>query len=528
MVVAAAVALSVFFATGGPGDGGDGGGHGGAAASGRQHGGSSADPPGSAGASRTGPAPASVPSVRDWQARRGPVWKPSKDTRVVADSGSSIAPEGRLLARQLGVPFSDGPARTGDVALRLDPSVRGKTGTGGYVLTSRQGQVKITGAADTGVFHGTRTLLQSVRARGGVAAGIAHDRPDRPQRGLLLDVARKHYSAGWIEDRIREMGDLKLNQLQLHLTDDQGFNIESDSHPEVVSPQHLTKAQVRHIVKLAASRHITVIPEIDSPGHLASVLRKHPQYQLKDASGDPAQGAIDISRPGAAKLVDELLREYAHLFPGRYMHLGGDEYPALLKKDPEASYPSLSAVARKRYGKGATVRDLATAWMNGRVKTVRKAGKLPEMWNDGMFRDGKVRPEGKRQVAYWTGKEPGKRDPAEYLREGRRVTNLNDEYLYYVLGQPNDFRYPTGRRIYEDWTPAVVRGTKPVPKSLSGPEHIPGGRFAVWGDIADAQTPQQVADGIRLPLAATAQKLWAPGKPEKSWADFRKLAQKVS
>jgi hexosaminidase len=133
-----------------------------------------------------------------------------------------------------------------------------------------------------------------------------------------------------------------------------------------------------------------------------------------------------------------------------------------------------------------------------------------------------------RQIAYWTGKEAGERDPVEYLKEGWKLINLNDEYLYYVLGQPNDFTYPTGRRIYEQWTPAVLRGTKPVPKSLSGPEHIPGGRFAVWCDRAGAQTPQQVADGIRMPLAATAQKLWNPGKPALSWEDFKKLAMRAS
>lgn len=473
------------------------------------------------GPSRIGPAPASVPTVRHWDAHRGPGWKPSKSTRVVA-SGSRVAGEGKLLAKELKVPFSKGPARTGDVELLVDPGVRGRTGQEGYVLTSQNGRVKITGAGDAGVFHGTRTVLQSVRARGGIADGVVHDRPDRRERGLLLDVARKHYSAAWIEDRIREMGDLKLNQLQLHLTDDQGFRIESRSHPEVVSPQHLTRKQVRDIVKLAASRHITVIPEIDSPGHLGSVIKAHPQLQLREKSGVANTGAVDISKPEAGKIVDDLLREYAKLFPGTYMHLGGDEYLALTQSDPEATYPGLAAAARKHYGKGAKVQDLATRWLNDRVKTVRKAGKTPEVWDDGMFRGGKAHPHGDRQVGYWTGREPGKRDPAEYLREGWKTVNLNDEYLYYVLGQPNNFTYPTGKRIYKDWTPAVVRGTHPVPKSLSGPGHIPGGRFAVWGDRPDAQTPQQVADGIRMPLAATAQKLWVPGKPAMSWAAFKK------
>ena len=138
-----------------------------------------------------------------------------------------------MLARELKVPFSAGPARTADVELAMDGV--SKAGREGYELRSRNGQVKISGTDDAGVFYGTRTLLQSVRARGGVADGVVRDEPDRPQRGLMLDIARKHFSAGWIEDRIREMGDLKLNQLQLHISDDQAFRVESASHPEVVS-----------------------------------------------------------------------------------------------------------------------------------------------------------------------------------------------------------------------------------------------------------------------------------------------------
>ncbi|MFE4643901.1 beta-N-acetylglucosaminidase, partial [Streptomyces sp. NPDC056730] len=116
--------------------------------------------------------------------------------------------------------------------------------------------------------------------------------------------------------------------------------------------------------------------------------------------------------------------------------------------------------------------------------------------------------------------------PVEYLNEGRKVVNFNDEYLYYVLGQPNNFIYPTGKRIYEEWTPLVLRGTTPVPERYS--KQIQGGLFAVWGDFPNAQTQDQVANGIRLPLAATSQKLWNPARPTLSWSAFQSLAAKVS
>ncbi|WP_445271017.1 family 20 glycosylhydrolase, partial [Streptomyces sp. DSM 41634] len=152
--------------------------------------------------------------------------------------------------------------------------------------------------------------------------GVVNDRPDRPQRGLNLDIARKHYSAEWIEDRVREMADLKLNQLGLHFSDDQAFRIESKTHPEVVSDEALTQDEVRRIVGLANSLHIEVVPEIDSPGHLGAVLRAHPDLQLRNTQGRESRGSIDISKPGAAKLIDELLDEYTELFPGKYWHLG--------------------------------------------------------------------------------------------------------------------------------------------------------------------------------------------------------------
>ncbi|CAM5406994.1 family 20 glycosylhydrolase [Streptomyces tanashiensis] len=468
-------------------------------------------------------APRTVPSVRAHEAARGPGWKPAPTGGVVLGANSeALADEGRLLAGELGIPYRGAAAAgAGDVEL----AVGGTGAPESYTLTVRDGRVRIAGPDEAGVFYGTRTLKQSVKATGAIPEGTVTDRPAKPQRGLNLDIARKHFTAAWIEDRIREMGDLKLNQLGLHFSDDQGFRIASDSHPEVVSQQHLTKAEVRRILALAASRHITVVPEIDSPGHLGAVIAAHPDLQLVSASGRTPRGAVDISDPAAARIVDDLLREYTQLFPGAYWHLGADEYVALMSKNPEASYPGLAAAARAKYGPSGRVQDLATGWLNDRAAVVRPTGKTLKAWNDGFFTGGVVSAAEDLQVEYWTGKEIGAREPVSYLSAGRRLVNLNDEYLYYVLGQPNDFTYPTGRRIYEQWTPLVVRGTTPVPARYD--PQILGARFAVWCDLSRAQTQAQVADGIRLPLTALAQKVWDPAKPTLTWDQFRSLAAKV-
>ncbi|MFF5449465.1 glycoside hydrolase family 20 protein [Streptomyces sp. NPDC012888] len=475
-------------------------------------------------------APTTVPAVREHTAARGPGWKPAPGARVVVAAGSpGLADEGRLLAGELGLGFAQGAgAGPGDVELALTAAGTG-TGTAtpeSYTLTVRDGRATVTGPDEAGVFYGTRTLKQAVRTAGSIGEGTVADRPAKPHRGLNLDIARKHFTAGWIEDRLRQMADLKLNRLGLHFSDDQAFRIESTGHPEIVSTPHLTKAELRRITDLAARLHIEVVPEIDSPGHLGAVLRAHPQLQLRDVNGRAVKGAVDISNPAAARLVDELLREYLPLFPGKSWHLGADEYQALVVRDPEASFPQLARAARERYGAGARVQDLATGWLNDRAAVVRPAGRQPSAWNDGFFTGGVTAPARDIHVEYWTGKEIGARPPLPYLQEGRKVINLNDEYLYYVLGEPNEFTYPTGERIYEEWTPLVLRGSTPVPARYQ--PQVLGARFAVWCDLAGSQTQDQVAAGIRLPLAALAQKVWDERPPVPSWSRFTALVDKAA
>ncbi|MGW8330608.1 beta-N-acetylhexosaminidase [Streptomyces sp. NPDC055897] len=471
----------------------------------------------------TGP-PSVVPSVRAFKAASGPGWRPGPGSRVVTDGKSpGLADEGELLARELGLAYGKtAAAGPGDIRLALS----GASGPAeSYGITVRDGRVDVTGPDEAGVFYGTRTVKQAVRTTGALAEGTVTDGPAKPQRGLNLDIARKYFTPGWIEARLREMADLKLNQLVLHFSDDQGFGIEikNPRYAKSVSTARLSQAQLAGIVKLAESLHITVVPEIDSPGHLGAVLKSFPDLRLKDVDGRIVQGAIDISQAGAGPVVDALYKEFLPLFPGGAWHLGGDEYQALTRRNPEASFPGLAAAAHRLYGPGGTVKDLATRWLDDRARALAPSKKRLKAWNDGFYTGGIAKADAAIEAEYWTGKEIGARLPEGYLAEGRKVVNLNDAYLYYVLGQPNDFTYPTGRAIYEEWTPAVLRGSRPVPDAARYQDSILGGRLAVWGDRAGAQTEAQVASGIKMPLAALSEKVWNAGQPTRSWSGFQEL-----
>ena len=114
--------------------------------------------------------------------------------------------------------------------------------------------LRIEARTAAGAFYGTRSVVQLLRRKRSIPAGTARDWPRYPERGLMLDNGRRYFSPRWLRARIRELAYLKLNQLHLHFSDDQGFRIASRSHPEIVSDPHLTKRQVRSLVALRAAR----------------------------------------------------------------------------------------------------------------------------------------------------------------------------------------------------------------------------------------------------------------------------------
>ena len=343
---------------------------------------------------------------------------------------------GTLLNRKVSITGRRGArARTGDVVLgrtTRDPQL----GAEGYNL--RIGRAFTIAAPTTaGAFYGGRSLLQLIKGKAVIPRGRARDWPRYPERGMMVDAGRKAYTPRWLAAHIRELAYLKLNYLHLHLSDNQGFRIQSDRHPEIVSDKHLTKAQVRELLALARRHHITVVPEIDMPGHLMALLAKHPEFQLVNASGMREASVLDVGNPAAVAFARDLVVEYLELFGGPYWHVGADEVLPFFTYQP-GFYPSLERQARQRYGPTATAKDAIHGFVNDIDALVRSRGRTTRMWHDDLNGGSAVRRNAGIVTEWWIDVSPLSDalppTPQEILDRGHRIMNAGWFPTYHVNG----------------------------------------------------------------------------------------------
>jgi hexosaminidase len=487
--------------------------------------------------------PATVPALREWVGANGAV-KLRGGARIVAKH-KALRGEARQLAEDLrrltGRRWRTATrrrrtrVRPGDVVLKLGARDTA-LGAEGYTLGIGR-TVTIAARGPAGVFYGGRTLLQLLRASRRLPRGRARDWPRYPERGLMLDNGRQFFSPAWLERRIRELAGLKLNLLHLHFSDDQGFRLQSDSHPEIVSNPHLTKADVRRLVALGRRHHLTIVPEIDSPGHMKAALTRHPELQLKNAAGQPQPDKLDVTLPASRRFLADLLDEYLPLFPGPWWHTGADEYLGIASTtaDYELVYPQLAAYAKARHGQDANGRDAVTDFTNWVGDRVRRAGKELRVWSDGMEGGRAVRLDPRTAVEWWENRASAA--PAALVARGHRVLNAGWWPLYYVTGGPLVGFRASVDDMYEKWEPWRFEGPY-TPRWFGGPDnHVelaPGDRrqlgatIAVWNDEPGAMSESQIADGIRPRLRVLAQKTWASPQLAASYAAFARRVEAVS
>lgn len=325
-------------------------------------------------------------------------------------------------------------------------------------------------------------------------------------RAVHVDCGRKYLSAAWFVRLIETMGRVGLNELQLHLSDNEGLRFPSSRHPEVVSREHLSRADLSLVRATAQDHGVRLVPALDVPGHLGQVLAAHPGLR----AGEEKEGEhlLDYSRPEGRALVRELIEDLYELVPATAWCLGGDEAFDVCRQEPLAGrFPRLAAFARERVGEDAGVMDGYVAYLGEVAAFLHELG-VPDVraWSDALYQPGTTQHlDPSVTVCYWTAWHPSYPSLERVVAAGHQVINYDDASLYYVLAGPD---HPYGRRP----TPASVRGWEPTrfPRLPDGSSQDPTGRpdwlrgasLSLWCDEPDREDAEAVWAGLRGPLEA--------------------------
>jgi hexosaminidase len=436
-------------------------------------------------------------------------WRPGS-ARVVAQD-SAFGPEAARLRGELaalGIPVGDG------ATVRLRRADTGGEECAGEAFEITVGaDVDVGAGTPAGVFRATRQLVHNLRAHGLVPHGRVTSAPAVAERGFHLDAARKHFGAEWIVALLHDLADVGINTFQWHLSENEGFRLESEAFGDLASAAHVTRAEARRVAEVADELHIDLVPSLDMPGHLKHVLDRRPELRLPPGGGVATDGALDITSEDAVRFSRALIDDVAALFPGSgRWNLGADEFVDFARM---ADHPTLARAATDRLGPGATGFDLLTDFVNRTAAHLAARGLDARVWNDGMLRGSAVRLDPGVALTWWTNWHAQMRPLADALAAGHRVVNFHDALFYYVLGEKAGYRYPTSDRIWAaDWHPGLfpsLPGGVAQELARPYPPELIGASFSVWSDDADAQTPDEVAAGIRAPVRAMAERAWNGG-----------------
>lgn len=330
-------------------------------------------------APRIVPAPVSITSVT------GTAFPITTATSVVADaSNAEVTRVAQMLAALLrpstgfDIPVAGAsPAGTGTIAFRLVSDAA--LGTEGYTLVVTQDSVRISANQPAGLFHGMQSLRQLLpvqieshmkldQTTWSVPAVSIADRPRFAWRGAMLDVARHFFTVDEVRQYIDLLALYKLNVLHLHLSDDQGWRIEIKSRPKLAAMGGATQVgggpggfytqdEYTDLVRYAQERYVTIVPEIDMPGHTNAALVAHPEASCSQRGAPTLYTGTDVGwstfcadKEESYALVDDVVRELAALTPGSYLHLGGDENH-VLARDAYVRFVERAQDIVAKYGK---------------------------------------------------------------------------------------------------------------------------------------------------------------------------------
>jgi hexosaminidase len=406
------------------------------------------------------------------------------------------------LARQTGLPLSNRPTTNRGtlqiVVERRDHKEPQRLGDDeSYTLQSSGDHIQLSADSPLGALRGLETFLQLVQQnRSPNPAGFSisyveiHDQPRFPWRGLSLDVSRHFIPIDEIERTIDGLAAVKLNVLHWHLSDDQGFRVESRKFPRLQEfgsdGSYYTQAEARAVVAYARDRGVRVVPEFDIPGHSTSWLPAYPSlasgsgpYNIVREFGDPA-GAIDPTKESTYRFIDGLIGEMVKLFPDEYFHIGGDEVSA----KAWTTEPHIRDFMKAHHIANAAALQ---AMFNKRVETMlAHRGKRMAGWDE------ILQPDLPKSILIQSWR--GEKSLAAAARQGYPGILSAGYYL--------DLMQPASQHYAVDPLHGEAADLGPEQKKL-----ILGGEAAMWEELATAET----LDSRLWPrLAAIAERFWSP------------------
>jgi hexosaminidase len=380
-----------------------------------------------------------------------------------------------------------------------------------YFLAITPGSAVLTAKTPAGAARGQSTVAQLVGRDGKgwyLPCATIRDAPRFPWRGLLIDVGRHWMPMDVIERNLAGMALVKLNVLHLHLTEDQGFRIESRTHPELQEKgsdgRYFTQAQMRQIIREAAQRGIRVVPEFDIPGHATSWVVSHPE--LASAPGPYAierhwgvfNPVLDPTNEAVYKLLDDFLGEMAELFPDPFVHIGGDENNG---KQWNANPRIQAFIASHHLAGNAGLH----AYFNQRVSAIlARHGKRMVGWdeilNPALPRD--------TVIQSWRG-------ASGVAKAAQMGFDVILSHGYYI-----DLIQPASEHYAID--PVSVSGR--LGEASLPPEErrrVLGGEATMWSEWV---TPETIDSRIWPRTAAIAERLWSPQSVNDTADMYRRLA----
>lgn len=401
------------------------------------------------------------------------------------------------LSRQTGMPLTVRPADASHATLSIHAQSPGRKvqelgEDESYTLEVNASHATLTAPTALGALHGLQTFLQLVvPAPAGFTVPVVtiNDAPRFAWRGLLIDVCRHFIPLDVMKRNLDGMAAMKMNVLHWHLSDNEGFRVESKRFPKLhelgSERQYYTQAEVREFVAYAHDRGIRVMPEFEMPGHSRSLVVGYPELASQPGpykAGRIAQAepALDVTQDKTYKFLDKLIAEMAKLFPDAYLHIGGDE----VDDKPWDSNPKIQEFIRAHGMKNN--RDLQ-AYFNQRLqKIVSKHGKIMMGWDEVLH------PDLPKTVVVqsWRGQE----SLAAAAKQGYRGLLSNGYYL--------DLIWPAARHYAVDPMSGGAASLTPEEQ-----QRILGGEACMWSEYI---TPETIDSRIWPRLAAIAERFWSP------------------